>query len=161
MWVGTRTCILFWNLYGISLYLLCLISKLNVIIRKRELFSLLSVCSASHQFQQKPLMTLAINWSCQPCLTFWHHKVVFLQSLKPFFMTDQIAWDTFGPNIIPLKLFYFHEELIFNWAVHFSSSQYSPAHSVLYSVQPAFIHSLKRKKEKKESNSRPHLVVAA
>lgn len=76
-------------------------------------------------------------------------------------MTDQIAWDTFGPIIIPLKLFYFHEELIFNRAVHFSSSQYSPAHSLLYSVQSAFIHCLKRKKEKKESNSRPHLVVAA
>lgn len=64
-------------------------------------------------------------------------------------MTDQIAWDTFGPIIVPLKLFYFHKELIFNRAVHFSSSQYSPAHSVLYSVQSAFMSEKKEGKEGK------------
>lgn len=64
-------------------------------------------------------------------------------------MTDQIAWDTFGPLIIPLQIFHFHKEGFFNLAVHFSSSYYSSAHSSI--VQGAIcFYPLAEKKKGKE-----------
>lgn len=62
MCVSTRIRILFWYLCGISLYLLCLISKSNVIIKK--ICFLFCPCALFRtNFHQKPSMVLARNWS--------------------------------------------------------------------------------------------------